>query len=430
MTAVSTAPTVIKVSGASKRFVIRKEKSLKERLVNLGRSNAHKDDFWALKDIDLEIGAGSTVGLIGPNGSGKSTLLKLIGGILQPTTGTVEHRGRLAALLELGAGFHPDLTGRENVYLNASILGLSRKQTDEFFDGIIAFSGIEPFIDTQVKFYSSGMYVRLAFAVAVHVDPDVLLVDEVLAVGDEPFQRKCMDRIRQFQEEGRTIVVVTHSLDQVADLCDRAIVLEHGEVQVDGDPVDALRHLRADFELIRRQEALQAQAARVEVPGGPAIALDGEPVPALPLAAEHPAASELAATVLGVRLTDGDGNPVESLAPGAELRIAVDVDVHHGLPDPTIGISIETTLGQVIYGTSTRLMGLTIPPLSDRQTFVFRLPDLALGEGQYGITASIARLNGIELHRLMHAATLTVHASGRGTGFLALDASLASGPGA
>jgi ABC-2 type transport system ATP-binding protein len=428
------APTVIRVSGASKRFVIRKEKSLKERLVNLGRSNAHKDDFWALKDIDLEIGAGSTVGLIGPNGSGKSTLLKLIGGILQPTTGTVEHRGRLAALLELGAGFHPDLTGRENVYLNASILGLSRKQTDEFFDGIIAFSGIEPFIDTQVKFYSSGMYVRLAFAVAVHVDPDVLLVDEVLAVGDEPFQRKCMDRIRQFQEEGRTIVVVTHSLDQVADLCDRAIVLEHGEVQVDGDPVDALRHLRADFELIRRQEALQAeaqaQASRVGQPGGPDIALDGEPVPALPVAADHPTAGELAGTVLGVRLTDGDGNPVESLAPGAELRIAVDVDAHTPLPDATIGISIETTLGQVIYGTSTKLMGLTIPPLAGRQTFVFRLPDLALGEGQYGISASVSRLNGIELHRLMHAATLTVHASGRGTGFLALDASLASGPGA
>src|SRR6478672_3842844 len=246
--------TVVKVAGASKRFVIRKEKSLKERLVNLGRSNAHKDDFWALRDIDLEIYSGSTVGLIGPNGSGKSTLLKLIGGILQPTSGTVEHRGRLAALLELGAGFHPDLTGRENVFLNASILGLSRKQTTTFFDAIVAFSGIEPFIDTQVKFYSSGMYVRLAFAVSVHVDPDVLLVDEVLAVGDEPFQRKCMDRIRQFQHEGRTIVLVTHGLDAVADICDRAIVLEHGRIQVDGAPVDALRHLRADFEVMRQED--------------------------------------------------------------------------------------------------------------------------------------------------------------------------------
>src|SRR6478752_7110570 len=233
--------TVVKVAGASKRFVIRKEKSLKERLVNLGRSNQHKDDFWALRDIDLEIYSGSTVGLIGPNGSGKSTLLKLIGGILQPTTGTVEHRGRLAALLELGAGFHPDLTGRENVFLNASILGLSRKQTAKYFDEIVDFSGIEQFIDTQVKFYSSGMYVRLAFAVAVHVDPDVLLVDEVLAVGDEPFQRKCMDRIRQFQHEGRTIVLVSHSADQVGDLCDRAVLLRNGVIDTDDVPSVAIR---------------------------------------------------------------------------------------------------------------------------------------------------------------------------------------------
>ncbi|MBN9621141.1 MAG: ABC transporter ATP-binding protein, partial [Actinobacteria bacterium] len=187
--------TVVRVENASKRFVIRKEKSLKERVVNAGRSRRHKDDFWALRDVSFEIASGSTVGLIGANGSGKSTLLKLIGGIIQPTTGTVTRRGRLAALIELGAGFHPDLTGRENIFLNCAILGLSREQTRTHFDSIVAFSGIESFIDTQVKFYSSGMYVRLAFAVAVHVDPDVLLVDEVLAVGDEPFQRKCMDRI-------------------------------------------------------------------------------------------------------------------------------------------------------------------------------------------------------------------------------------------
>ena len=196
--------------------------------------------------------AGSTVGLIGPNGSGKTTLLKLIGGILQPTTGTVEHRGRLAALLELGAGFHPDLTGRENVYLNASILGLSRKQTDKYFDAIVDFSGIEQFIDTQVKFYSSGMYVRLAFAVAVHVDPDVLLVDEVLAVGDEPFQRKCMDRIRQFQHEGRTIVLVTHSpRPGRRPLRPRGRARARRRSRSTAIPGDALRHLRADFEATR-----------------------------------------------------------------------------------------------------------------------------------------------------------------------------------
>ncbi|MCU1424307.1 MAG: transporter ATP-binding protein [Microbacteriaceae bacterium] len=241
------SPVVIRVADVSKRFVIRKDKSLKERIVNFGRSNKHKDDFWALRDIGIEIEAGTTVGLLGANGSGKSTLLKVIGGIIQPNTGLVERRGRLAALLELGAGFHPDLTGRENVFLNGSILGLSRKQTEEYFDSIVAFSEIEEFIDTQVKFYSSGMYVRLAFSIAVHVDPDVLLVDEVLAVGDERFQEKCMAKIREFQEEGRTIVLVSHSSAQVAELCSRAVVLAHGKVIFDGDTEGGIAALRGSF---------------------------------------------------------------------------------------------------------------------------------------------------------------------------------------
>jgi ABC-type polysaccharide/polyol phosphate transport system ATPase subunit len=205
--------TVIRVVDVSKRFTLHKEESLKDRVVNFRRTHEHRRDFWALRNVELEIGSGSTLGLIGANGSGKSTLLKLIGGILTPTSGYVERRGRLAALLELGAGFHGDLTGRENVYLNASILGLSRAQTERYFDDIVDFSGIEPFIDTQVKFYSSGMYVRLAFAVAVHVDPEILLVDEVLAVGDEPFQRKCLDRIKQFQSDGLGIVAEVHRLN-------------------------------------------------------------------------------------------------------------------------------------------------------------------------------------------------------------------------
>jgi ABC-2 type transport system ATP-binding protein len=240
-------PVVIRVSDVSKRFVIRKDKSLKERLVNLAQSNAHKDDFWALKGVSLEIVAGQTVGLVGHNGSGKSTLLKLIGGILQPNEGLVERRGRLAALLELGAGFHPDLTGRENVFLNASILGLSREQTEGYFDSIVEFSEIGQFIDTPVKFYSSGMYVRLAFSIAVHVDPDVLLVDEVLAVGDAPFRKKCMDKIREFQKEGRTIVLVSHSEAQVKSMCDRVVVLNHGNVVFDGDAEPGIDALQASY---------------------------------------------------------------------------------------------------------------------------------------------------------------------------------------
>src|SRR6478672_1744790 len=247
------APEIIRVENVSKRFVLHKEKSLKERVLKGGRSG-HTEDFWALRDVDLSIPAGTTVGLMGSNGSGKSTLLKVIGSIIQPTTGTVVRRGRLAALLELGAGFHPDLTGRENVYLNAATLGMTRQETDRHFDAIVDFSGIESFIDTQVKFYSSGMYVRLAFAVAIHVDPDLLLVDEVLAVGDEPFQRKCMDQIRSFQEEGRTIVLVSHSAEQVGDLCDRAVLLSHGRVMLDGAPREAIRALRAGFEQDRKDE--------------------------------------------------------------------------------------------------------------------------------------------------------------------------------
>ncbi|SDP04494.1 ABC-2 type transport system ATP-binding protein [Nakamurella panacisegetis] len=415
--------SVVKVTGASKRFVIRKDKSLKERLVNLGRSNQHKDDFWALRDVDLDITSGSTVGLIGPNGSGKSTLLKLIGGILQPTTGTVEHRGRLAALLELGAGFHPDLTGRENVFLNASILGLSQKQTEKFFDPIVDFSGIEQFIDTQVKFYSSGMYVRLAFAVAVHVDPDVLLVDEVLAVGDEPFQRKCMDRIREFQKDGRTIILVTHALDQVAELCDRAIVLEKGVVQVDGDPLQALRHLRADFELTRQDEIERQRSVAVAAAAAQAVdssaAADMTPGPDgdLPVPVISSGATA-GARMLSVTLTDPDGNALVSIGPGEALDVTVTAEVDGVIDDAVIGIGIDSALGQVVFGTNTKLMNIELPPLSGSSTFTFRLPELWLGEGQYFVHTAIARDGGVELHRLVNAASLAVYARGDCIGFV------------
>ncbi|MEJ3403524.1 ABC transporter ATP-binding protein [Rathayibacter sp. YIM 133350] len=242
------APVVIRAESVSKRFTLRKDKALKERIVNFGRSQKFREDFWALREVDFEIAAGTSVGLVGANGSGKSTLLKVIGGIIQTDSGFIERRGRLAALLELGAGFHPDLTGRENVFLNGAILGLSQKQTAEYFDSIVDFAEIGEFIDTQVKFYSSGMYVRLAFAIAVHVDPDILLVDEVLAVGDEPFQKKCMDKIREFQRDGRTIVFVSHSAGQIEDLCQRVIVLSHGSVVFDGDTDAGLAALRKTFE--------------------------------------------------------------------------------------------------------------------------------------------------------------------------------------
>jgi ABC-2 type transport system ATP-binding protein len=235
----------ITARGVGKRFQLHHKRatSLKERLL-LARSSS-SEDFWALRDVDLTVGQAETVGLIGPNGSGKSTLLKVLAGILAPTTGEVEVRGRIASLLELGAGFSGELTGRENVYLNASILGLTRREIDRQFDSIVDFAELEPFIDNQVKHYSSGMYVRLGFAVAAHVDPDVLLVDEVLAVGDEAFAAKCLAKVAEFQAQGRTILFVTHGLDQVSQVCDRAVVLNQGRLLFDGEPAEAVSKLRA-----------------------------------------------------------------------------------------------------------------------------------------------------------------------------------------
>lgn len=234
---------IVEVNDVTKRFVVRKEKSIKERILNRSISEHHKEDFFALRNVSLEIHAGETYGLIGHNGSGKSTLLKMIGGIIGPSSGIIRRRGRLAALLELGTGFHPDLTGRQNVYLNGALMGLDRAEIRRQLDSIIDYSGIEEFIDTPVKFYSSGMYVRLAFSVAVHVDPDILIVDEVLAVGDQPFQDKCFDTMKQFQEDGRTIVFVSHAASQVEQFCNRVAVLHHGEMMFQGETQDGLKVL-------------------------------------------------------------------------------------------------------------------------------------------------------------------------------------------
>ncbi len=265
----------IEVQNVSKRFRLYREKptSLKQRLLS-ARSRAV--EFWALRDVTFDVPTGSTLGLIGHNGSGKTTILKIIAGILRPTSGIVNQRGRLSALLELGAGFHPELTGRENVYLNASFLGLTRKETDRAYDAIVDFAELEEFMDNQVKFYSSGMLVRLGFAVAVHVDPEVLLVDEVLAVGDEAFQARCIDRVRTFQREGRTIILVTHALDRVTELCDHAVMLHHGRVHTQGAPADVVREMRyvllgvTDPNFVPEEGSREVEIASVDLigPGG------------------------------------------------------------------------------------------------------------------------------------------------------------------
>lgn len=385
-----TTPTVIEISEVSKKFKIHHEKSVKERLVGLAKpQNKSKiEPFWALKDINLSIESGSTIGLVGHNGSGKSTLLKLVGGILQPTSGTVLRRGRMAALLELGAGFHPDLTGRENVFLNAALLGLSKAETQARFDEIVEFSGIGTFIDSQVKFYSSGMYVRLAFAVAIHVDPDVILVDEVLAVGDEPFQKKCMDKIMQFQGEGRTIVIVSHSSAQIGQLCDRVAVLNHGQLVFDGNPAEGLKVLREGYAALARNFG------------------DGEG------ALDVPVSIVSAHSEVGTK----DNSPT--------LSIEVKVRVNHPTVDWGMGISVETPLGMKVFGLTSFATGQSMPSSAGEHLVRFELPHFSLGTGTYQVNVGVGNSFGETFQRIESATTFDIHSIGPGTGLLDLKPQL------
>ena len=240
--------TAIEIRNINKQFVLRHTRSLKEALVWLlrGRKGDLSKKFHALRDLSIDVEHGESVALLGLNGSGKSTLLKHISGVMLPDSGTVRTGGRVAGLIEVGAGFHPDLSGRDNVYLNGAILGMTEAQIKEKFDSIVEFAEIGEFIDTEVKFYSSGMYLRLAFSVAVHTDPDVFLVDEILAVGDEPFQKKCLAKIKELAAAGKTLVVVSHDLDLVAHVCERGVLLEHGRVIMDGPVADVISRLRGN----------------------------------------------------------------------------------------------------------------------------------------------------------------------------------------
>ena len=374
------APEVVRIEGVSKRFTIRKDSSIKERIVTLGRAGRrHRQDFWALRDVSLDIFAGETIGLIGHNGSGKSTLLKLIGGIIDPTSGTVEERGRLAALLELGAGFHPDLTGRENVFLNAAVLGLSREETEAQFDDIVAFAAIGDFIDTQVKFYSSGMYVRLAFAVAVHTDPDILLVDEVLAVGDEAFQRKCMDRIREFQRQGRTIIIVSHSLDQVVELCDRCVLLDRGRLVYEGKPAIAVAQFRDLLEERRLEERPPTDSVEQRQIG---------------------AVARVDATIVG-------REPRGTLQPGDDLEIRVRLAADR-LDAWSCRVQIDDTMGQKVFVTGTDWLGMVSPSIEGEREVIFLLKHPALGGGKYFVNTALLSAHGQVLHNVMQAASFNV----------------------
>jgi len=363
----------VEIRAVSKRFRLHHERytSLKERVIHFGR--VPYEEFWALRDIDVDVAAGETLGMLGHNGSGKSTLLKCIAGILQPTKGEIRTVGRLAALLELGAGFHPELTGRENIFLNGSILGLSRREIEKRFDEIVGFAELEPFIDNQVKYYSSGMYMRLGFAVAINVDPEILLVDEVLAVGDELFQRKCLDRVKQLQREGRTILFVSHAADMVRAICDRVMVLDHGNLVTVGNPAEAVRSFREH--LLQRQRFEEAEQL-----------VDG------PLEiTEHGTAQERRRN-FRVRITgvsfQHDGN-ANALTAGGRLRVAIGYERQAPVDDVVFGITVYDPEDRVLYGTNTDLLGINVGPLSETGEVAFSFDTMPLADGSYPVTIGV-----------------------------------------
>ena len=351
--------------------------TLKSALLKRDLKLEPESSVAALKSVSFGIDRGEAFGIIGRNGSGKSTMLKLISGILKPTSGNVRVNGRIAALIELGAGFHPEITGRENIYINGIMLGLSKKEIEERFDRIVEFSGIRDFIDQPVKTYSSGMYVRLGFAVAVHVDPDILLIDEVLAVGDEEFSLKCVAKIQEMKYRGVTLVFVTHQLDQVRNLCDRALWLDKGEIRSIGDPVRVV------------DEYLQDVSGGAPAPP-PAVVDEKAPKPA----EEEERWGSGDVVLRRVAITDDKGRELVALGPGAGATIDMDVEVRTPQDDFVFGIGIYHADGTCVYGTNTDLEGLQPERLESNGRVRFVMPSLDLVAGTYRLDAAIHTRNG------------------------------------
>ena len=348
---------VVRADGVWKKFRLYHERnqSLKATVMRKGR--AKYEDFWALKDVSFEVPAGSTFGLIGHNGSGKSTMLKTLAKILRPDKGSVEVKGKMSALLELGAGFHPELSGRENIYLNGAILGLTKRELDAKFDDIVGFAGLDRFIDSPVKNYSSGMYVRLGFSVAINVDPDVLLIDEVLAVGDEEFQRKCLERVADLRDAGKTIVVVTHSLQTVRSMCDEAVWLEGGLVREMGDAGDV-----ADAYLGKVQVDIQA-----------AEAADPE--------------SRWSQLRIGeVELLDRHGRPVDRVATGDPVTFRLHYEAAEPVSNPVFSFAVSTPDGVLVTGPNTKEARVSVDKVEGAGTVDLRVDKLLLLLGNYDVT--------------------------------------------
>jgi ABC-type polysaccharide/polyol phosphate transport system ATPase subunit len=395
-----TRPAIV-VDGVTETFRLYQERpsGLKERLYRLRRTSY--TDFNALEDVSFRIEHGESVAVIGHNGSGKSTLLKILARILPPDEGMALTNGRVASLLELGAGFHGDLTGRENIYLNGAILGLSRADIDERFDQIVDFAGIRPLLDTAVRTYSSGLYVRLGFAIAVNVDPDILLVDEVLAVGDAEFQERSLDRMQEFRDAGKTFVLVSHDLDAVQKMCDRVIVLETGRVVFDGPVADGVERYRA-------------RTSRI----------------ALPEAARQVVSERV--VIDEVVLRSPNGAPVSEVAPSTPVVVRVRLTALDDLDACSVGLRVTRSDGTPLYESHTAWQGLGVGPLAAGMsaTVDIRLSPHLLS-GHYTVTASVTDASTRETWAVRaDAARFGVQASRHGAGLVDLRASpsVAHGP--
>ena len=372
----------LRVEKVSKQYRIydRPGDRLTESLTR-GFLRRHKE-FWALRDVDFEVEAGTTVGIVGPNGCGKSTLLQIISGTLAPTHGDVLHEGRIAALLELGAGFDPEFTGVENAFMNASLLGLTRRETEAVFPTIERFAEIGPFLHQPVKTYSSGMFVRLAFAIAASVEPDILVIDEALAVGDAVFQHRCLRRLKELHERGTTILFVSHDAAAVRALCSRALLLKAGRVVADGKPAEVLN--RYQKIIMEREEAYEAEAPATAQSlnlAQPSILENAKP---LNYAYRH---GDGSAEVVSAELTDSAHRAVEIVESGEPLTLRLAVRFHQEVEEPVVGFLIKNRHGIHTYGTNTKEQEFKLGTIHRGETlevtFAF---DCWLGIDQYSIS--------------------------------------------
>jgi lipopolysaccharide transport system ATP-binding protein len=395
-TAGRTAP-VIRLDGLGKRYEIYAKPHHRLLQTLLRGKRQYYREFWALRGVDLVVARGETVGVIGRNGSGKSTLLQLVAGTLFATEGSVSVTGRIAALLELGSGFNPEFTGRENVFLNGAILGISRGEMKSSFDAIAEFAGIGDFLDQPVKTYSSGMMVRLAFAVAVHVTPDVLIVDEALAVGDTPFQSKCLERIRKMQEAGVAILLVSHSPNTIIEFCNRAVYLDRGRVVTDGACREVLERYSNDTVTLEGGIAVRFPAPGMPPSSAPAASRGaGEVAPPALAEAVDAAATEFA----NVAIADANGAAKTCFAHGEQIGIVVDVLFNRANAAPCFGIEVKSADDISLWATTTAHMGLRPPPAAagTRLQFVWTL-HANMGGARYVIALGVGDNASGEYHR-------------------------------